>query len=368
MENSTIKIIVVEDERIIALDIKNTLRNLGYHVISTLSNGQDVLDYLEQDKPDLILLDITLKGALSGIDTARIIMEKYSIPFIYLTALTDEETLKKAKITEPFGYIIKPFNERGLHTTIEMALYKYKIETELKKKSTELEEERNKTDQLIHNILPDEIVKELKETGRVEPRHYNMISILFTEFFRFGDLITQFSPEYLLKELDEIFHQFDSIVERFGLEKMKTIGDIYMVAGGLPKETNDHASKVVCAAMEMTQFLEERNKNSSIKFRIRAGINSGEVIAGIVGSKKFTYDVWGDTVNIASRICSSSEPGKINISGSTYELIKNEFDCSYRGKHSAKGKGEIDMYFVTAPKYNVKETICETDSYSETSN
>lgn len=358
MNNTSVTILVAEDEKIIALDIKKTLQQLGYNVLATVTNVHDVLSFLENKKPDLILLDIMLKGTLSGIDAAKIIMEKYEIPFIYLTALTDEETLKKAKITEPFGYIVKPFNERGLRTNIEMALYKYKTENELKIKTKELEIERTKTEQLLHNILPADIVKELKETGNAKPRLYNQISILFAEFLGFSEMIFDHSPEILVEELDSICRHFDSIIEKYGLEKMKTFGDMYMAAGGLPVESEGHASKVVCAALEMIDFINNKNKNSEIKFNIRCGINSGEVIAGIVGSNKFTYDIWGDTVNIASRIGSSSQSGKINISGSTYELIKNDFDCEYRGKHNAKGKGEIDMYFVLGPKQNGEEPLC----------
>ena len=145
------------------------------------------------------------------------------------------------------------------------------------------------------------------------------------------------------------FSKFDEIIDKYGLEKIKTIGDAYMCAGGLPFPTEDHAHNMVRAAFEIAEFVEETKNNvdaSELNFDIRIGINTGPVVAGVVGTKKFAYDIWGDTVNIASRMESNSEPGKINISENTYEIIKDTFDCEYRGKIQAKGKGEIEMFFV----------------------
>jgi adenylate cyclase len=346
MKNDKLKILVAEDERIIAVDIRNTLGSLGYEVISTVNTGEEAVKAAEVLRPDLILMDIMLNGEMTGIDAAKIILPQYDIPVIYLTALSDSETLNKAKITEPFGYVLKPYDARILNSAIEMAVYKHKIDSELRKKTRELEEEKIRTDKLLHNILPAEIVDEWKTFGFISPRYYNLISILFTDFIGFTDLSSRLSPDVLVKELNEIFHNFDSIIEAYNLEKLKTIGDTYMIGAGLPKEADDHAVRITRAAIDMQSYINDRNRSSKIQWQMRAGINSGQVIAGIVGTNKFTYDVWGDTVNIASRMESSSLPGKINISGSTYELIKDHFECEYRGKLNAKGKGQIDMYFV----------------------
>jgi len=350
---SKLQILVVEDERIIAIDIRNTLRALSYEVIATVSSGEEAVKAAGELKPDLILMDIMLKGELSGIEAAKTILSEYDIPVIYLTALSDVETLNKAKITEPFGYLLKPFDARILKSTIEMAVYKHKNDSELRKKTRELEEEKIRTDRLLHNILPAEIVNEWKTFGFISPRHYDLISILFTDFHGFTDISSRLSPGVLVEELNEIFQNFDHIVESFNLEKLKTIGDTYMIGAGLPRETEDHALRITSAAIELQNYISQRNKKSKIQWLMRAGINSGQVIAGIVGTNKFTYDVWGDTVNIASRMESSCLPGKINVSGTTYELIKNHFDCEYRGKLNAKGKGEIDMYFVNHLKDNL---------------
>jgi class 3 adenylate cyclase len=360
MPEVPVKVLIVEDENIIAIDIKASLQKLGCKVTGVVSRGEKAIQHVERDKPDIILMDISLAGELDGIQAAEIISRKYNIPVIYLSALTDDETLKRARVTEPFGYILKPFDERGLRTTIDMALYKHKVETELKIRTKELEEEKIKTDKLLHNIFPAEIVKELKQYGSVSPRHYKMISILFTDFHKFTDIASSLSPQKLVYELNEIFTGFDTIIEKLGLEKLKTIGDSYMICGGLPNEIPDHAIKVVRAAMLMQEFIGERNKNSKLKWQMRAGVHSGQVVAGIAGINKYTYDVWGDTVNIASRMESCCEPGKVNISGITYNLIKDHFDCFYRGRLEAKGKGEIDMYFVQKIKTPVEELSFET--------
>ncbi len=220
------------------------------------------------------------------------------------------------------------------------------LEKMVTKRTHELEREKNKSDELLHNILPSTMVSELKNTGSVKPREYKNITIMFTDFVGFTYTAAVLPAESLVKELNEIFRGFDYIVDKYGLEKMKTIGDSYMVAGGIPVEAEDHAVKIICAGLEMQQFMQKRNLTSSVKWDMRLGVHSGQVVAGVVGRRKFTYDVWGDTVNIASRMESSGEPNRLNISAYTYLLVRNYFDCEYRGKIDAKGKGKLDMYLV----------------------
>ena len=150
----------------------------------------------------------------------------------------------------------------------------------------------------------------------------------------------------LVQELDEIFRAFDDIIAANGLEKIKTIGDAYMAAGGLPIPVEDHAVRCVRASLALTRFIAQRNATAAMKWGLRVGVHSGAVVAGIVGKNKYAYDVWGDTVNIASRLESAGEINQVNISAYTFESVRDFFDCEYRGKLSAKGKGEIDMYFV----------------------
>jgi len=341
-----VNIIIAEDEKIIALDLSNTLRGLGYNVSGIALSGKEIFELLEKQLPDLIMMDIMLEGDMTGIEAANIITQKFDLPVVYLTALTDEETLQRAKKTNPFGYVLKPYDEKTLHSSIEMALYKHKVDMELRIKTKELEDEKKKTDALLRNILPEEIVNEIKTKGNVKPRHYTAVSILFTEFNDFDLITSQVEPNLLLSELNEVFEIFDGIIQKYNLEKLKTIGDSYMIAAGLPEKLKDHAERIIQAAIDMQSYIKNRNLKKDIKLEMKAGIHSGPVVAGIVGMNKFTYDIWGDTVNIASRMASGCEPGKINISGETYILVKDEFTCIHRGKLNAKGKGEIDMYFV----------------------
>ncbi len=220
----------------------------------------------------------------------------------------------------------------------------------VRERTKQLQKEKDKTDELIHNILPASAVAELKEKGFVKPRLFDSVTILFTDFKEFTKQAAQLPPNELVDELNKIFLAFDKIVEEFGLEKLKTIGDSYMAASGLPQETADHAERVVKAALKMQEFIKHGTKSLKINWVMRAGVHTGNVVAGVVGSKKFTYDIWGDTVNIASRMESSGVPGYVNISAATYELIKDKFDCEYRGKIDAKGKGKMDMYLVLGEK------------------
>ena len=216
-----------------------------------------------------------------------------------------------------------------------------------------IEEEKRRSDRLLLNILPEETAQELKEKGSVQAKQFNAVTVLFTDFKGFTQYSENLSPEALVATLGTYFSKFDEIIERHGLEKIKTIGDAYMCAGGLPFPSKDHAHNMVKAAFEIAEFVDNAKKNekaTEMTFDIRIGINTGPVVAGVVGTKKFAYDIWGDTVNVASRMESMSEPGKINISENTYALIKDDFECEYRGEIEAKNRGKLKMYFVNKAK------------------
>lgn len=213
-----------------------------------------------------------------------------------------------------------------------------------------ISKEKKRSDQLLLNILPEETAEELKATGTAKAKSFDLVSVLFTDFKNFTQASELLSPEELVAEINLCYSEFDRIITKFGIEKIKTIGDSYMCAGGLPLVNDTHHFDIIEAALEMVAFI-EKNKQEKIEkghpyFELRLGIHTGPVVAGIVGIKKFSYDIWGDTVNTASRMESSGEIGRVNISGSTYELVKDKFVCTYRGKVQAKNKGMIDMYFV----------------------
>jgi class 3 adenylate cyclase len=195
-------------------------------------------------------------------------------------------------------------------------------------------------------MLPKHVASELKTTGKSEPKRFESMTILFTDFKGFTELVASIPAITLVKELNGIFSRFDNIMAEEGVEKIQTVGDAYLAACGVPEKDPDHAYKCVKAAKRMIEFLESRNAQNEIQWKMRVGIHSGPIVAGVVGKKKLTYGLFGGTINTASRFETTSESGKINVSSSTYEKIKGRFDCEYRGKIMAKGKGELDMYFV----------------------
>ncbi len=219
----------------------------------------------------------------------------------------------------------------------------------LSEKNRIIEEERRRSEELLLNILPASIADELKKNGAAVARRYESATVLFADFKGFSAISKQLSAEKLVFDLDYAFKNFDRIIGKHGLEKIKTIGDAYMCAGGLP-DHDGHPRDVVKAGLEIQQFLQEWNKEKrqagELPFEARIGIHTGPLVAGVVGSRKFAYDIWGDTVNVASRMETSGEPGLVNISASTFSFIKDEFDCEYRGKVPAKNVGDVEMYFV----------------------
>jgi adenylate cyclase len=218
------------------------------------------------------------------------------------------------------------------------------------KQKVEIEIEKQRSEELLLNILPEETARELKEKGKSDARLMEHVTVLFTDFKGFTQYAEHLSPQELVAEINECFSAFDRIMEKYGVEKIKTIGDAYMAAGGLPTSNATHATDVINAALEIRKFMHDwaslKDDSGQQFFEIRIGIHTGPVVAGIVGIKKFQYDIWGDTVNIASRMESSGEAGMINISQTTYELVKDKFKCVPRGKIEAKNKGELEMYFV----------------------
>ncbi len=240
----------------------------------------------------------------------------------------------------------------ALFLIILLAIGLYRRNTFIKRTNAIIEKEMARSERLLINILPEETARELKEHGKVQAKKFESVSVLFTDFEAFTAHSEHVDPEILVNRLGYYFTAFDDIIEKYGLEKIKTIGDAYMCAGGLPFPIEDHAIKMVKAAFEMIQFVEEAKteKETDFPFNVRIGINTGPVVAGVVGSKKFSYDIWGDTVNVASRMESLSHSGRINISENTYNLVRDTFKCAYRGQIDVKNRGSMKMYFVNGPK------------------
>jgi class 3 adenylate cyclase len=214
----------------------------------------------------------------------------------------------------------------------------------------EIEGQKGRIEDLLLNILPKEISEELKDKGKATARRHEQVTVLFTDMKGFTQAAERMTPEELVNELDQCFIKFDEIVGRYRIEKIKTIGDSYMCAAGVPVQDPHHAAACVLAALEVRELMErwrkDRVEKGGTPWALRIGLHSGPVVAGVVGRRKFAYDIWGDTVNTASRLESSGEAGEVNISEATYQLVKDRFICESRGEVAAKNKGSIAMYFV----------------------
>jgi class 3 adenylate cyclase len=236
---------------------------------------------------------------------------------------------------------------------------KQELEIKVAERTSELASERQRSDALLLHILPPAIAEELKTTGRCVPKRHEEVSVVFTDLVDFTRTVAAIPAAKAVAELNDIFTAFDGIVAEFGLEKINTVGDAYMAAAGVPHAVADHATRAVHAALAMQAYIAHRNRHADVKWGLRAGIHSGPVVAGVVGSTKYAYGIWGDTVNVASRMESHSEPGRVNVSAATRALIKGAYRTCYRGKLSAKGKGEIDMYFV------IDETVAANEQATD---
>jgi class 3 adenylate cyclase/serine/threonine protein kinase len=222
------------------------------------------------------------------------------------------------------------------------------LEQRVRERTEALASEKDRADLLLKNILPTETAEELKHRGIATPRYYKNVTVLFTDFEGFTRISENMPPQELVKMLDFYFKEFDNIITELGLEKIKTIGDSYLCVAGLPVENKNHVQMAAKAAVKILNFVTETSKKGHYQLKLRIGMHSGPVIAGVVGKNKFAYDIWGDTVNTASRMETNSAAGKINISKETKDLLQdtNKYNFSYRGKVEAKNKGEIDMYFL----------------------
>jgi class 3 adenylate cyclase/tetratricopeptide (TPR) repeat protein len=300
----------------------------------------------QQQKLQLQQADLLLKEAdLKLEQKARSEKEKQ------LELVEKEKIIQDAQVQLQRNEIRRQQTQRkyylaGLGLLAVLATLIYRSARFQKKANIVIRDEKAKSDNLLLNILPATVAEELKEKGSARAQYHEAVSVLFTDFVGFTQVSEALSPEQLVQELNECFSAFDRIIYDHGLEKIKTIGDAYMAVAGLPAYSPGHAEKAIEAALELVDFIEKRRKTRNFGFEVRIGIHSGPVIAGIVGTRKFAYDIWGDTVNIAARMESSGSPGRVNISEAAYQLVKERFAFEPRGKVMAKNKGEMEMYFV----------------------
>ena len=269
-----------------------------------------------------------------------------------ISLLTKDKELQEARLQKQ--RLAKNAFMAGLILIFIIAFVIYRNYRNKARVSRILDRQKMEIEKLLLNILPGEVAKELQESGVATPRHFDSVSILFTDFKGFSSIAEGLSPNELVTELNEFFMAFDDIAERFNMEKIKTIGDAYMCAGGIPVADDNHALNAVRAGLAMQEFMKMNNKKrmeqGKMPWALRVGIHTGPVVAGVVGRKKYAYDIWGSSVNISSRMESNGEAGKLNISITTYDLVKDHYLCTHRGKLYAKNIGDIDMYFVAQEK------------------
>ncbi len=311
-------------------------------------NGEKALKIAFGDhKPDLILLDINMPG-MSGLEVCKALKKEEStadIPIIFLTAQTDKATTIEGFKLGANDYITKPFDPDEL-------MMRVKTQLKLKHQKNIIEYEKKKSDDLLLNILPEEVAKELKESGVSAPQYFKRATVLFADIVGFTRLTKGMAPDKLIAELNTIFQGMDDIAVKHNLEKIKMIGDGYLAVGGVPIENETNPADAIKAGLEMIQYVNSigADSNGNGPWDLRIGVHTGELIAGVIGKKKFAFDIWGETVNIASRMESGAEPGSVNISNVTHDIVKDDFECDSRGKIPVKNMGDMEMFLAKSVK------------------
>lgn len=331
-------------------------------------SGREALEILAAGSFDLVLLDMRMPE-MDGFAVLKEMKADGSlrnIPVIVVSALDEIESVAAAIELGAADYLTKPFNQVLLRARLRVLLERKRMEDERCRRTAELEQalaevekQKKLADGLILNILPQKIATELQSEGSVSPMYFEDATILIADFVGFTLSTETLSAEELVHVLDEYFTAFDHIVDRYGLEKLKTVGDSYIMLGGLPERSPSHPVDVVLAALEMVEIVEELY-GKTVNWKVRIGIHTGPLIAGVVGIRKFAFDVWGDSINYCSRVESSGAPNQINISDRTFARVKDFFECSHRGKILTKDQREADMYFV----HGLAPTLAASNSLS----
>ena len=299
-------------------------------------------------------LNIATRDSLFSEENAKkTVQQEMKYEFDKKESLAKEEQEKKDAIAQKElqkQKLVRNGFIGGFLVVLLFAVVFFRQRKKISKEKKKSDAEKKRSEELLLNILPFEVAEELKQTGHCQAKTFSMVTVMFMDFKDFTSVSEKVSAELLVYEINFCFSSFDQIVQKYKVEKIKTVGDSYICVSGLPVLNYTHALDMVNAAIEIRNFMltrkKEKEARGEIPFELRIGIHTGPVVAGIVGLKKFQYDIWGDTVNLAARMESSGEPGKVNISGNTYTLVKDKFTCTHRGKIEAKNKGMIDMYFV----------------------
>jgi adenylate cyclase len=344
-------LLVVDDDSMNREMLARRLQRSGFN-ITTAENGRIALDLLKQRAFDLVLLDIIMPE-LNGFHTLEFIKadpKLRHLPVIMLTALDEVDSTVRCIEAGAEDYVPKPFNTIILHARINASLEKKRLRDQEQAYLSELQAERAKSDRLLLNVLPTAIAERLKQGERTIVDSFREATVVFADIVGFTSFSATIAPSRTVQLLNDLFSGFDKLAETYELEKIKTIGDSYMVVGGIPTARHEHAERCALMALDMLEVLHHFNRRNSLNLDIRIGINSGPVVAGIIGTRKFSYDLWGDTVNVASRMESHSLPGMIQVSPSTQALLADQFILEERGKIDVKGRGVMSTYRLVGRK------------------
>jgi adenylate cyclase len=333
-------ILVVEDSPINQQILRNLLAREGY-AVRLAGHGKEALILVAQERPDLLLLDI-LMPEMDGLELCRQLKaqpETRDLPVIFISSLDNTADKLSGFTAGGVDYITKPFHPAEVLARISTHLKLCRLQRQLAEKNRQLELEKQKSEALLLNVLPVRVAEELMETGSCAPQYFPEVTVCFVDIVQFTSAAAALPPEILIGELNDLFSAFDRIAEANRCERMKTIGDAYLYACGIPEPNDRHVQDAANAALEMIAYLTERNATASQQWQVRIGIHSGPVVGGIVGSKKYLYDIFGDTVNIASRLEALSEPMRINTSDEVRRRLEQEFLFSCTTQVTMKGKG-----------------------------
>jgi len=349
------EVLVADDSRTMRAALSRSLRGLGFTNISEAVDGADAINKLLDRPFDLMLLDMEMP-VMNGMEVLAAMKLKPSIsgiPVIVISAADQVETAVRCIEAGAEDYLPKPPPATLLRARVTTALEKKRLKdldrlrfAQLQAEKELVEIEREKSERLLLNILPGAIANRLKGGEKTIANGHATVSVMFADLCGFTALSRKTSPTDLVTMLNRIFTEFDIIVEKYQVEKIKTIGDCYMMVGGLPSHRDDHAQAVAAAAMEMVSALERINQSNGTELQMRVGIHTGPVVAGVIGKIKFTYDLWGDTVNVASRMESSGLPGMVHLSEQTQQALSGDFLTEERGFVECKGLGQVKTYFL----------------------
>lgn len=348
-------ILVVDDSRTLREMLVLTLRDLGYNNITEAGDGAAALDMINRKEFDLIVLDIEMPrldgyGVLAKLKSDPF---RKHLPVIVASGLEQLEAVVRCIELGAEDFLPKPVHPVLLRARVTASLERKRLrdlerlrlmEAQLEKELLEFEKE--KSERLLLNILPLAIAERLKQGDHTIAERFASVTVLFADLIGFTSFANRTDPEELVKLLNDLFSRFDHIADRHGLEKIKTIGDSYLVVGGLPEPRPDHAEAVADMALEMLTALTDLNREHGTTLSLRIGLNTGPVVAGVIGRKKFTYDLWGAAVNLASRMQSSGLPNRVHLPAETYELLRGKFRLTERGIVDCKGVGEVRTYLL----------------------